>query len=470
METPKVTVITPAYNGADHIGEAIQSVLGQTYSNVELIVVDDFSTDNTAEIVAQFDDSRLLYLAHEQNRGVDQARMTGLAASTGEIIAFLDQDDYFHPEKLATHVNFLQVNPDVGFTYNSYFNLNHSAPTIRDISRPPQSMTLIDLVRGFPLPPSVMVMRREWALRDELWDEATFLRGREIVFCGRLFLAGCKFALVDRMLNYRRYHAGRLFSNLAKKCADERACQEILFADTRFPKELLKQRDEASANIYMLWAYVALAQGETAVGQDFVRHAVRLHPGLVQGVPCELTKFFLMYAIDEELLPHEELLCQLFAQFPPELGSISDQWQWAAGQGSLIKGIRSVMWGQVENGRTHFDKAVSLGAQIESFTIQVLTTQLIYFESEFGMDAASHVVQELIPYLKQVGSSESFRAFRGNYAINRAFRRFEEGQYTEVPKDVLRAVLADPNYLANRGVLSILLRSSFSAWARPEPA
>ncbi len=462
MSLPKVSVIVPTYNGADHLRDAIQSVLGQTYPNFELLVVNDGSPDDTDRIIKRFNDPRLVYLVHEQNQGVDAARKTGLEISNGEIIAFLDQDDIFHPEKLAAHVAFLQAHPHIGFSYNSFFNLDHSANTVRDISRPPKNISLNDLVFGFPLPPSVMVLRRDWALREELWDEKTYLRGREIVFCGRLFMAGCQFGMVERVLNYRRYHAGRIFGNLEKKCADERACQDIIFNDARCPSELLDQRDIASSNIYMLWAYVAFAQDEVKLGQQFVRHAVELNPLILQGSPSELTRFFLMYAIDEEHVDHSDLLQEIFNQFPEELSSVLGECDWAIGQGSLLKGIRSIIWGRKENGRFHFEKAQTQHAQLDTFTTQALTTQLMNFEVEFGVEATNNILNDLIPYLKMIGNSRRIKSFKGNYAVNRAFRSYEEGQYKAVPKEVIQAIVADPNYLINRGVLSILFRSSMN--------
>jgi glycosyltransferase involved in cell wall biosynthesis len=97
MTTPTVSVIIPAYNGAEFLAATIQSVLDQTYSNFELIVVDDASTDDTSQVVQQFDDPRVKFIQHQENQGSDVARHTGLQASSGEIIAFLDQDDLFHP-------------------------------------------------------------------------------------------------------------------------------------------------------------------------------------------------------------------------------------------------------------------------------------------------------------------------------------------------------------------------------------
>src|ERR1041385_3866377 len=99
MNSPKVSVIIPTYNHAEYLPEAIQSVLEQTYPDFELLIVNDGSTDHTGEVVQQFTDPRIHYLEQE-NRGATAARNTGICASSGELIALLDADDLWHPEKL----------------------------------------------------------------------------------------------------------------------------------------------------------------------------------------------------------------------------------------------------------------------------------------------------------------------------------------------------------------------------------
>ena len=161
MSTPKVSVIVPVYNGARYLGEAIESVLNQTFQDFELVVVSDASPDDSADVVRQFSDQRIRYLEHAQNRGSIAARNTGIEASRGDIVVFLDQDDVFHAEKLHTHVEFLARNPDIGLSYNSRFELlNESSRLIRTLWRPPRSVVLGDMVMGFPFGPSEMVIRR----------------------------------------------------------------------------------------------------------------------------------------------------------------------------------------------------------------------------------------------------------------------------------------------------------------------
>ncbi len=103
-----VSVIIPTYNRSQLLAEAIRSVLNQTYHDLEIIVVDDNSTDDTEKVIAQIRDPRLLYIRHEINKGGSAARNTGICAATGKFIAFLDDDDEWEPEKTALQLKVLE--------------------------------------------------------------------------------------------------------------------------------------------------------------------------------------------------------------------------------------------------------------------------------------------------------------------------------------------------------------------------
>ena len=384
MKAPRVSAIIPAYNGASFLGEAIQSVLDQTYSNLEIIVVDDASPDQTSEVVKQFDDPRIKYIVHEENKGSDAARDTGMRASSGEIVTFLDQDDLFHPEKLQAHVTFMELHPYVGVTYNARFELNHSSATIRSIWCPPREMTLADLVLGFPLAPSDVVLRRKWALELDLLKGSQSWCGGEIVHYGGLFLAGCKYAYIERALNYRRYHSGRTIKDLSGGCEAEIYAQDKIFADSRCPAEVLALRDVAHKNTYLIWAYRALAQEETALGQKFLREAVRGNPLILEGMLCEMVGFFLICSIDDENQDHEALLKRIFAQLPLEMAHLPKQYDWAVARGYLLKGVRAIIWDRPEDGRRYLEQTARLGVQFDESLVSQLTRDLLNYGTEFG--------------------------------------------------------------------------------------
>jgi glycosyltransferase involved in cell wall biosynthesis len=119
-----VSVIMPTYNRAHLLGRSIPSVLNQTFRDLELIVVDDGSTDSTPDTVAQFQDERIRYLRHETNRGVSAARNTGVMAATGAYVAFNDSDDEWMAHKLEKQLGVFQsAGGQVGVVYSDMLNI-----------------------------------------------------------------------------------------------------------------------------------------------------------------------------------------------------------------------------------------------------------------------------------------------------------------------------------------------------------
>lgn len=113
-----VSVVIPTYNRVNVLPRAIDSVLNQTYPYLELIVVDDASTDATTSVVEDYDDPRIEYIRHDENRGGSAARNTGIEAARGEFVSFLDDDDEWRPGKLDTQLRaYDRADPAVGVVY-----------------------------------------------------------------------------------------------------------------------------------------------------------------------------------------------------------------------------------------------------------------------------------------------------------------------------------------------------------------
>ena len=114
-----VSVIMPCYNAAAYIGASIESVQAQTYTNWELLIVDDCSTDDSLAVVARYDDPRIRVLKNEQNSGAAVSRNYALREAKGKWIAFLDSDDLWEKEKLTKQIAFMVEN-NYAFTYTYY--------------------------------------------------------------------------------------------------------------------------------------------------------------------------------------------------------------------------------------------------------------------------------------------------------------------------------------------------------------
>jgi len=127
VKKPTVSVIIPTYNRAHLIGRAIKSVLNQTYQDFELIIIDDGSTDDTEDIIRQFQekDKRIKYVKHDKNKGGSAARNTGIKAAKGEYIAFLDSDDEWLLEKLKRQMKvFKNTSSEIGVVYTGIISIN----------------------------------------------------------------------------------------------------------------------------------------------------------------------------------------------------------------------------------------------------------------------------------------------------------------------------------------------------------
>ena len=132
-----VSVIMPSYNTAEYIAESIKSVQTQSYDNLELIIVDDCSTDNTDEVVSAFlSDKRIRYLKNSMNSGAAISRNYALCEAKGKWIAFLDSDDLWESEKLKKQITFMKNN-DYHFSYTNYIEIDEkSVPNGKSVTGP----------------------------------------------------------------------------------------------------------------------------------------------------------------------------------------------------------------------------------------------------------------------------------------------------------------------------------------------
>lgn len=136
----KVSIIIPCFNDAKYIKETIDSVLSQTHKNIEIIVVDDFSTDGSPSIVNSFNDSRLIYVRNDKNMGAAYCRNQGIKKATGSYIAFLDGDDVWEKDKIEKQLRFM-VNNDYSFSCTKYILIDESSKELGIVISAPKKIT-----------------------------------------------------------------------------------------------------------------------------------------------------------------------------------------------------------------------------------------------------------------------------------------------------------------------------------------
>lgn len=215
---PLVSVVMPAYNAAPYLPETIESVLAQTFNDFELLIIDDGSTDNTAEIAHQYSqqDSRVKLLSQE-NQGVSVARNLGIQMSLGEFVAFLDSDDQWLPDKLAVHIEHLTLQPELGISFAKIEFMSPEGNPMKQFSNSSlTNLTPIDFYyENLIITPSNVVIRR--AVFEQIGNFDPNLKGTEDA---ELFLRtscnGWKVEGIDRVLTRYRTSIGGVSSQLSR--------------------------------------------------------------------------------------------------------------------------------------------------------------------------------------------------------------------------------------------------------------
>ena len=233
----KVSVLMPTYNYARYLPFAIRSVLSQSFSDLELIIVDDCSTDGSREIIEEWErfDDRVVTVYHDKNRGLAAARNSGLAVSSGEFIAFCDSDDIWLENKLEVQMDALRMAPEVGILHSDGAIIDcHGRLTGELFSglyhRKGQLLSgalLEELCqRNFLCVPTVIV-RRE-AIRFAGGFDVS-LRSLEDWVCWTKISSKYSFWYIDDVLAYYRIHGESLSSNSRRMACSRIEALRILF-------------------------------------------------------------------------------------------------------------------------------------------------------------------------------------------------------------------------------------------------
>ena len=199
ISDPLVSVVIPAYNCERYLAEALESALGQTYGRVEVLVVDDGSTDGTAAVASSFG-NRVRYF-HQANAGIGAARNRGAELAEGELLAFLDADDRWVVGKLALQIAALRTDSNVDMVFGQARQLHDGAEWERGVAE--QQCDVADLMPG--IVPGTLLLRR-----DSFWRVGPFRSdckiGEFIDWYARATELGLRSLTLPNLMLWRRLH------------------------------------------------------------------------------------------------------------------------------------------------------------------------------------------------------------------------------------------------------------------------
>lgn len=278
--TPLVSVIIPCYEQARFVTAAVESVLSQTYPQVEIIVVDDGSTDDPQAALAAHNAS--IQFIRQENRGLAAARNAGFHRAHGDYLFFLDSDDQLLPDALARHVTLLESHPDYALTYSAWQQVSEDDREVYGIVRPNISGHCLEplLLRRFFFFASSALVRRGCLEQVGLFDEA-ILWGEDADLWTRLAYAGFAFGYLDDPLTRYRVHARSMTAQVTpEQSASWTGLLDKFFATPGLPEHFRALKPEAYAVLHYETAGRCYRAGQTELAERHLSAALEANPAV----------------------------------------------------------------------------------------------------------------------------------------------------------------------------------------------
>lgn len=244
---PLVSVIMPTYNHAKFIGQAIESALSQTYKYLELIVIDNYSEDNTELIVTSYRDNRIRYIKFRNNGIIAASRNLGIKTSKGEYIAFLDSDDVWIPYKLEKQVSIMEAYEDIGLVYSRIKIISRNSVQETLGQRGRSGCVFEKLMKGNFISACSVIVRREVLTDIGFYEEDPLIIGGEDYELWTRIACKYKIYYIDEVLCKYRLHPGcKLGNNKVKDAELNLWVLHSIMKKLSMPEKLKKEALEKS--------------------------------------------------------------------------------------------------------------------------------------------------------------------------------------------------------------------------------
>ncbi len=356
---PLVSVIIPTRNRAHLLSEAIESVLTQTFWDFELIIVDDGSTDRTAEVVAGYDDRRIVYYAQEkQERGA--ARNRGVGVSQGKYITFLDDDDWYLPRKLDVQAGYLNMHPEVGMVISGWDRVNEARELVR-MERPwlhhPQPV-LKDWLFAAMAHVAAVLMRRSWFEQvGGFNDDLAPAEDTHLWF--KLAEVGCPIGWVKEVVFTQRLHSSNSVRNMAHVKHGKIAMLETIFANAQISSSLGMGKESAYAQVYMGFACLEYAADLVADAKADLAKAIALDSSLLLNDADRLLETVAAYAWNHLTADPLVFTNRVFSNLPSELSHLQRLRQKAVARTWTVGAFRSYQYDDMDKVRQTALRAIA---------------------------------------------------------------------------------------------------------------
>jgi glycosyltransferase involved in cell wall biosynthesis len=453
---PRVSVIIPTHNRPKLLQEAIESALAQTYPNVEIIVVDDGSTDNTAEIVAQYG-GKVTYIK-QANQDVAAARNTGGRAASGEYLTFLDDDDLIMPTKIARQVQVLLSRPEVGLVHCRFYYANEKGEPMYQVGLLPEGDVLPRLLRSNFVWMGAPLVRRSCLDQVGWFDEQIPAITADWDMWLRIAQAGYRFGCVQEPLGAYRIHRNGMMSDVTSLECGLFAVLKKAFSNSHVPASVtaLKEEIHGRTHFWLSCRYYAIGQWEDA--QRNLSDALARHPDLMTH-PGTFVDLLSQDALGRRVSDPLEFVANVFLHLPPCADGLRQYESQVLGRTYAGLSLRNYAAGHIAHAKSQFTQAIALYPPILEH--QVFAEFLRQHAMHLPVSSPTLYIDTVLQNLPaQAQRLERVRAHvLGEVHVKLAHHDYSAGQQGLAIRRILRALCRHPWLIRNRRIVVILLKS-----------
>lgn len=255
---PTISVIIPTYNRANYLKNSIQSVISQTIKDIEIIIINNYSTDTTLDVISSFDDQRIKIINFKNGGVIARSRNQGMVQSTGKYITFLDDDDIWCPYKLELQINYMESHPDFGAVYSNAIIIDeedNKKGFLLDRSSAKDGHIFQHLLGGNFITILTVLMRRELLESIGLFnEEPSLIAAEDYEYWMRIALK-FEFGYIDKPLAFYRIHSTSMSKRNSVALLRQKVLRLMLNnrdASVKYHKKILRniERLDFSASVY----------------------------------------------------------------------------------------------------------------------------------------------------------------------------------------------------------------------------
>ncbi|NIV30518.1 MAG: glycosyltransferase [Anaerolineae bacterium] len=452
----RVSVIIPTYNRSKLLRVALESVLAQTYPNVEIIVVDDGSTDDTATLMEEYAE-RVIYL-RQANQDVAAARNTGIRAASGEYLTFLDDDDMILPTKVERQMQVLTSQSRVGLVHCRFYHIDEGGNRFSRIGPLPAGAVLKELLCRNFIWVGAPLIRRQCLERVGLFDEDIPAICADWDMWLRIAQAGYPFACVQEPLGAYRVQRGSMLANVAELEQAILAIFDKVFANPRLPADAAAVKAQACGTwrLWISWRYYAAHRWDDA--RRNLAEGLTLHPQLL-GDRAEFLDTLCNEALDVRVDDPFQFIDGVLDHLPPAADAIRPYRTYLISRVYVGLALRHYGDGKIAEAKHQLTAAIALHpAMLER--PEDFARALCAYAMRLPVTPDVYVAAVFRNLPSEARRLERLRSrVLSDVNIGCAFEDFFAGRRRLAARRILSGLRHRPSWLGNRGVVSVLMKS-----------